>query len=268
MVTMFILISCGVRNKSTENRYVVLSPEIAEILGYLGLEDRIVGRTVECDYPKSLHGIDIVGNFGQISLERVIGLNPSIIFASALEHNEIAAQLNRLNKRIYQFYPHNTPELMEIIMMIGILTDKEERAKELVYKMSARFSEFYLLAQQRENKPRVFVEIYGNPIMSVSNASYVGQLLMYAGAENIFPELPRDYSRVNAEDVVHLNPDVIILTYPGVSAVDVRNRRGWGEINAVMNNRIYTVEDVNPDLILRAGPRIVQGIDRLIEVLY
>jgi len=232
------------------------------------LEDRIVGRTVECDYPESLQDIDIVGNFGQISLERVVGLNPSIIFASALEHDEIAVQLNRLNKRIYQFYPHNTLELMDIINMIGIITDTEERAKELVYEMSTRFTEFYLLAQQRETKPRVFIEIYGNPIMSASNASYVGQLLVYAGAENIFPELPRDYSRVNAEDVVHLNPDVIILTYPGISAEDVKNRRGWSGINAVRNNRIYTIDDVNPDLILRAGPRNIQGIERLIEVLF
>ena len=265
---LMVLISCGRHSRTTENRYVVLSPEIAEILAHLGLEDRIVGITAECDYPPSLQEIDIIGNFGQISLERVVALNPSIIFASALEHNEIAEQLRRLNKRIYQLYPHNTHELMEKIKLIGEICGVEEKANALRNNMKDNFSRFLEIAKQRENKPRVFIEIYGNPIMSASNASYLGQLLLYAGAENIFPELPRDYSRVNVEEIVRLNPDVIILTYPGISANDVRNRRGWGEINAVRNNRIYTVDDVNPDLILRAGPRNIEGIERLVEVLY
>jgi iron complex transport system substrate-binding protein len=268
ILTLMLLISCGRQSNSTENRYIVLSPEIAEILAHLGIEDRIVGITAECDYPPSLRDIDVIGNFGQISLERVVALNPSIIFASALEHDEIAVQLRRLNKRVYQLYPHNTQELMEMIKLIGEICEVEDRAYSLQNSMHEQFSRFHEIALLRENKPRVFIEIYGNPIMSASNASYLGQLLLYAGAENIFPELPRDYSRVNVEEIVSLNPDVIILTYPGISANDVKNRRGWSGINAVLNNRIYSIDDVNPDLILRAGPRNIEGIERLVEILY
>jgi len=262
-VFITVLVSCGGHGKTAYDRYVVLSPEVAEILAHLGVGYRIVGRTAECDYPRELQDIEVIGNFGQISLERVVALNPSIVFASALEQDEIAEQLQRLNIRTVQFYPHNTAELLSVIRELGEICGVVEKADSLAAYLDNRFSHFREIADSRESKPRVFIEIYGNPIMSASNGSYVGQLLLYAGAENIFPELIRDYARVNAEDVVHLNPDIIILTYPGINANDVQNRRGWGNVNAVRNNRIYTIYDVNPDLLLRATPRNIKGIERL-----
>jgi len=103
--------------------------------------------------------------------------------------------------------------------------------------------------------------------MSVSDSSYVGELVELAGADNIFSSLPRAYSRIRSEDVITLDPDIILLTYPGVSSDDIKNRMGWEVISACRNNRIYTVEDVDPDLILRAGPRLQKALEELKKIL-
>ncbi|MCL2064994.1 MAG: ABC transporter substrate-binding protein [Candidatus Cloacimonetes bacterium] len=283
LFSMLVLLSCTNPTNDNKERYVVLSPEIAEILAYLGISDRIVGITAECDYPLELQNIEIVGNFGQFSLERILALNPSIVFTTALEQNEITEQLIKMNIKTYQFYPRNTNDLIEMIHKIGEITQVETIADSLATYLQSRFEEFSHFASQYSQtnnlpsdsqhsdvsyKPKVYIEIYGNPIMSADNSSYLGQLLLYTGAENIFPELIRDYARVNPEDVVILNPDVIILTYPGITAEDVKNRRGWNSINAIQNGNIFTINDVNPDLILRASPRNIEGIERLIEVIF
>ena len=264
------LFGCVNPIQDNQERYIVMSPEIAEILATLGVSDRIVGITAECDYPPELHTKEIIGNFGQFNLERILSLNPTIVFTTSLEQSEITEQLNRLNITTHQFYPRNTEDLIDLIRSLGEITGTETRADSLEKSLQAGFEQLTTHSSQltAHNKPRVYIEIYGNPIMSADNSSYLGQLLVYSGAENIFPELIRDYARVNAEDVVQLNPDVIILTYPGITAEDVRNRRGWSGINAIQNGRIYTIDDVNPDLILRAGPRNIEGIKRLIEVIY
>jgi iron complex transport system substrate-binding protein len=58
LLLILMSLSCQKADQKTDEiRYVVLSPEIAEILSALGLEDRIVGLTDECTYPPSLQEI-------------------------------------------------------------------------------------------------------------------------------------------------------------------------------------------------------------------
>jgi len=248
----------------TADRYIVLSPEIAEILAKLGVTDKIVGVTAECDFPTELQTLPKVGNFGQVSLEQIVALRPSIVFASSLEQASIASELAKLNIQTVEMYPHNLQDLMSIITELGSLCGKEDEAVELIEYMSSKNIQQSPPGYQEK---RVYIEIYGDPIMSASDYSFVGSLLKYAGGENIFPTLVRDYARVNAEDVVRLNPEVIIITYPGVTAEDIYNRKGWGGVTAIKEKRVYTVEDINPDLILRAGPRNVEGVRELFRVI-
>jgi iron complex transport system substrate-binding protein len=114
----------------------------------------------------------------------------------------------------------------------------------------------------------VYIEIYGEPLMSVSDSSFVGQLLQAAGGKNIFSTLPRDYSRISPEKVIAADPQIIITTYPGVTKAQIAARKGWQNISAVQNGRIYTIQDIDPDIILRASPRFVQGIAKLQELIH
>jgi len=265
---VLMILSCSKQAKHDEDRYIVLSPEIAEILAYLDTSNRIVGVTAECDFPAELQNIASVGNFGQYHLEKIISLKPTIVFTTALEQNEIAIQLVKMGIQTQQFYPKNIHDLLAMIDSLGVITGQTVLSDSLSFYLRNQFDTFLLQAQNRENKLKVFIEIYGNPIMSADNSSFLGSLLEYSGLENIFPILPRDYSRVNTEDVIRLNPDVIILTYPGTSVSDVKNRKGWGNINAVQNNMIFDIDDIDPDLILRATPRNVEGLKNLLRTIY
>jgi iron complex transport system substrate-binding protein len=51
----------------------------------------------------------------------------------------------------------------------------------------------------------------------------------------------------------------------GVTIDSVRARPGWDAIAAVQNERIYAI---NPDIISRPGPRIVDALEQLARDLY
>ena len=152
------------------------------------------------------------------------------------------------------------------ITELGIITKTEKNAEKLISELKEDIDE--LKNYQPKNPKKVFVEIYNDPIMSVSAESYIGSLVELAGGINIFPVLERDYSRVKNESIILANPDVIITTYPGIDKYTIKNRKGWEHINAVKNNEIYTIEDVNPDLIVRATPRNIEGVKLLRSVIY
>ena len=261
LILMF-LAGCQQQNKSMEHdRYIVTSPEVAEILAVLGAAENIVGITQECNYPNSLENIEKIGNFGKVDFERIIELESTLVFTSGLEQDALSLELEKLNIAVEKIYPQSVSELMSSILKIGTLVGRKERAEFIVDSLRTDLQK--IKENQNLNNPQIYVEIYGDPLMSVNKESFVGELVTLAGGVNIFSDLPREYSRIDAEKVIEANPEIIILTYPGILAEDVQQRKGWEVISAVKNRKVYSAADIDPDLILRASPRCIKGIKQL-----
>lgn len=264
MLALLALSSCQGSRKNDSNRFVVLSPELAELIVALGAEDMIVGVTSECDHPASLRKLTQVGNFGSVDLEKVVSLNPSIVFTSALEQESIALNLKKLGLRVESSYPRSLDDMLSEILRIGTLVNREKEAQALYVSLR---EDIRLIREQATGKPqpKVYLEIYKDPLMSVADQSFVGELLETAGADNIFNKLERDYSRVKAEDVIFLQPDIMIC-YSQDSLANIKARKGWQNIPALRNGMVFFEDDIHPDLIQRAGPRSIQGMQKLAEI--
>lgn len=256
-------------SQTSEHRYIVTSPELAEILYELGAADAIVGLTTECTWPTDFKSVAKVGTFGQIDPEKVIALHPTHVFTSKLEQKAIGAQLHKLNIPVYSFYPSTIDGLFSVIDSLAELTSRQDAAQQLTTRMQTALDSLAFQRDLRSSpRPDVYVEIYGNPVMSVADNSFVGELIELAGGNNIFSELPRDYSRINPETVVTAAPDIMLITYPGITPQQIAARKGWQSIPAIQNGHIYTTQQLNPDLILRATPRCIQGIAELQRIFY
>ncbi|MCF7792467.1 MAG: helical backbone metal receptor [Candidatus Cloacimonetes bacterium] len=265
VIVIVIAIIFGCNSKQTvhsEKRYVVTSPEVAEIICLFEGAENIVGITSECDYPVYLQQKQIIGNFGKIDFEKILNLNPSLVFTAGLEQDALAEELKKLDISTEKIHSHSISEMLDSIVRIGNLIEKETRAEFVVDSLKTEIASIPKL----KKNPKVYIEIYGDPIMSVSDSSFVGQLINLAGGKNIFPTLPRDYSRINPEKVIEANPEIIILTYPGMTAENIKNRKGWQVLDAVKSNRIYDINQIDPNLILRASPRMINGVKEIQKV--
>ncbi|PKN73619.1 MAG: cobalamin-binding protein [Candidatus Cloacimonetes bacterium HGW-Cloacimonetes-3] len=266
LLLILLVFSCKKNVSKPPSGYVVLSPEVAEILCAMGVQDDIVAVTEECDFPPTLAEKPKVGNFSTIDKEAIIALNPAIIFASALEQEGSAAELKKLGYRVEVIYPKSLQALSEEIIRLGELTGKVNQAKNLVAQMDAELTHLKSKVAGKP-RPKVYLEIYRDPLMSVSDASFVGELIEAAGGDNIFPTLERDYARVNPEAVINAKPDIMIC-YSKDTLSAIRTRKGWKDIPAIRNKRIYFETDINPDLIQRATPRSMTGIRQLQKLFF
>lgn len=266
MTGLCIFFSCQKKESPAKGqRYVVLSPEIAEIIAVLEGTQNIVGVTAECNWPESLKAKAKVGQFGAVNKEKIIALKPSIVFASSLEQQAIGSELSKLGINVVTVYPKSVEEMLQGILTVGDAIGEKNRA---TFTADSLRSELQKLSRDfRPNpRPKIYLEIYREPLMSVSDKSFVGELIELAGGDNIFPELERDYCRIKSEDVIKAAPDLIIC-YSKDTRNNIKNRMGWQNIPAVKNDRIYFEEDINPDWLLRAGPRCVLGVQRLQELM-
>lgn len=251
-------------------RIVSLAPSTTEILFALGLDGEIAGVSSFCDYPLEARKKDKVGSFSRPNIEKIIFLKPDIVFCTGLEQAPIIDKLSRLKIKVFVSHPANMKELFASIREIGAVVNREKEAEALIQGMKAKIEKVTaktaLVAE--ENKPRVFIEYWNNPLMTAGPGSFIDELISLAGGRNIAYDTKRPYSYFSPELVVKRNPDCIILAYMvnEEAAQAIKARLGWQEISAVKNNRVYA--DIDSDLILRPGPRIVKGLAELHKRLY
>ncbi|MFH0826318.1 MAG: cobalamin-binding protein [Candidatus Omnitrophota bacterium] len=267
----FLLAGITCASGASVERYVSLSPATTEILFALGLKDKIVAVTSFCNFPEETKKIAKIGTFSEPNIEIIISLKPTIVFATGLEQTLVVSKLKKSGLRVVVSDPKNIAELFESLTQIGKETGKEEAAEELKENMLRRLEAVKAKAAviPAEKRVSVFIEIWHDPIMTAGPGSFVDELINLAGARNIANDAPRAYSRFSNEVIIERNPDVIILGYmdkANESTQLIKNRMGWQNIAAVKNDRI--VKDIDPDLILRPGPRLVDGLERIYQSLY
>ena len=262
LISLFLL-GCVKPNDNIENeglRIISLTPANTEILFALGLERDIVGVTSYCNYPQRVQQIASVGNFSNPSFEKIISLNPTIIFTAGIEQEYITERLRTLNLNVIQIDPHSISEIMDSVIMIGWETGKKKQALNVVKHIRERIKEISSQSRSLGNKPRIFIEVYSNPLMTVGKESYINEVIDIAGGINIFSELEKAYPQVSGEAIIQRDPD-IILALSMEKEADIIKRLGWGRIKACRSSSI--IDDIDPDIILRPGPRIVEAIEIL-----
>jgi len=211
-----------------------------------------------------------VGSFSSPSIEKIISLSPDYIFCTGLEQAPVIAQLRQLNFNVYVADPVNAKELFKTIEEIGQITHKIKEASLLIEKMESEIEEVVSKVKliPQEERIKVFIEIWHEPLMTAAKGSFVDELITLAGGVNIAHDLIRPYCNFSAEKVISLNPQCIILAYMDSQAPLklVQQRFGWNKIDAVKNGRVFN--DIDPDTLLRPGPRITRGLIEVYKRLY
>ena len=129
----------------------------------------------------------------------------------------------------------NFAELFDAFLKIGEATGTLDRAKQLVAGMQAELDA--VAARHKDipanRRPRVFVEIWYDPMTTAGSTSFIDDVISRAGGINVAHEIAQEYPTVNPEKVIVWNPDVIIIAYmakKGVSDAALAERIGVGAI--------------------------------------
>jgi len=253
-----------------ELRIVSLAPSVTEMLFALGVEDCVVGVTDRCDYPPEAREIESVGGFGAPSMEKLLALSPDLVIGTGIQRSDVTEALRSSGIRMLWIKTHNFSEMFETLRTIGREVGKARQAEEVAAAMQA---ELEAVAEKHrdipvDQRPRVFVEIWNDPVTTAGKGSFVDKLITWAGGVNVARELDSAYPTVNPEKVIQWNPDVIVLGYMNQQGPKeaLANRIGWDGVEAVRSGSI--INDISSDWLLRPGPRLIDGVKALNRRLY
>ncbi|WP_252311772.1 ABC transporter substrate-binding protein [Sinobaca sp. H24] len=252
---------------------VSLLPSNTEIAFALGLGDQIVGVTDFDTYPEEAQEKQSVGGL-DFDVETVLSLEPDLILtdSSAVQNSEEG--LNQLEEAGAEILVVNDAtsfeETYNTINMIGQATGTEEEASSIVETMEEDVASIEETASaiSEEDRKTVWVEVDAPPnIFTTGQNTFMDEMLDIIQADNAAAE-EEGWVPYTEEDVVALNPDVIVTTYGfrvENSTENILNRDGWSDVPAVESEEVH---DLDSDLVSRPGPRLTDGLQQMAEVVY
>ncbi|HJX61900.1 MAG TPA: ABC transporter substrate-binding protein [Dehalococcoidia bacterium] len=242
-----------------------LSPAATEILFAIGAGDQVAAVEMFSNYPPEAQSLPRLDAY-EPSVEAIAGAQPDLVLVY-FDPGNLVDGLERAGLTVVFLEPPNSVDgVLEQIRLLGQATGRPQEADELVATMQQDITDIQEQLVDVEQGPRLFHEL-DNQLFTVAPDSFVGDLYTILKAQNIAAGTDQAYPQLSQEAIIEANPEVIILadTAGGESVEMVKARPGWGSISAVANNRIYVID---PDIASRPGPRLVDALGTLAQMLY
>jgi iron complex transport system substrate-binding protein len=287
------------------DKIVSLLPAATEIVCALGLEDKLVGRSHECDYPESVKQLPVCSeaNFPDNLSSADIDVKVKEILADALSvytvKREVIKELapdvvitqaqcevcavslkdveealdNFLDKQahIVSLQPNNFQDIFTDIKTVATALNVESAGNTLIEDLEERVDIIRHKLKYVDSRPTVACIEWLEPLMVSGN--WIPELVGIAGGGSVVAEAGKHSPFVQWEEIQEKDPDVIVVMPCGFSIertireIDLLiNLPGFAAMQAIKNNRFY-IADGN-QYFNRPGPRIVDSVEILAEIIH
>lgn len=268
-VIVCFLLAVGCRPaeaKEYPERIVSLGPINTENVFLLGAGDRLVGNTSYCIRPEAARQKEKIGSVMQVSVEKIISLQPDLVLATALTRPEQIRQLHAMGVEVVQFKQSASfAEICAQFVRLGFLLGLEERARQIVRQVKDEVE-----AVQRKivhlHGQKVFLQLGSQPLFGSVKSSFTHDYIVLAGGINIVED--QRSGTTAYEKVIARNPDVIIIAIMGSeTGIAAREKKNWQRISVIKAVQEERVHVINPDLVCSPSPatfaqtlRIIAGL--------
>jgi iron complex transport system substrate-binding protein len=286
------------------DRIVSLLPSATEIVFALGLGDRVVGVSHECDHPAEarrrpavvhcavpLEGLPpaevdrVVSEYlrdgrsiYEVDTELLRSLDPDLILAQDLcevcapSGNETLRALAALDRQpeVLSLTPRSLSDIEADIRRVAAAASCLHAAERLIADHRERIAAITERVQSAPRRRVFFIE-WIDPIFC--GGHWVPEMIELAGGEDALARRGADSVRVPFDSVLAWAPEVLIVSPCGAhleSAVEqasaLLNDERWRGVPAVQRGEVYAVDASS--YFARPGPRVFEGIEVLARIIH
>jgi iron complex transport system substrate-binding protein len=247
---------------SPPHRIVSVAPSITEILFALGAGDQVVGVTTYCNYPEAAKAKPKIGGYTTPSLETILGLRPDQVIMMK-NRPDVAQKLRQAGIDVTELQPENLAGIYQSIRTIAEKIGVSARGRSLIQSIEGQLHE---IATEKGSvpKPKVLFIVGRTPgtvsdLIAVGRGSYISELIALAGADNVFADAGVPYPKVNMEDVIRRNPDVIFDMGHNEMVTESQKQsvkqlwKKYSFLRAVQRDAVFPI---SADYFVTPGPRV------------
>jgi len=251
-----------------------MAPSVAETLYALGLGDRVVGVTRDCNYPPEVEYVRQTGDIGGFydpNIEAIVTLRPDLVVLLE-EQSNWATAFEKLKIETLVVCHKTTEGIIESFGVIGRVCGAGAQGRRMERDFRDR------LARVRDStknlkRPRVLFVVdrphdtgHLADLYIAADDDYFDTVIRLAGGENAYGRRGVRYPVVSPEGILWLNPDVIVDLVPSAKTSQFGRQAvlaDWNELKQVRAVREHKVLIPDRDFALIPGPRFVELVEYL-----
>lgn len=221
-------------------RIVSLSPAITRQIADLESEHLLAGVTSY--HPPLSRKVDIVGTLVQPNIEKIVLLRPDIVFFSEEDNKVQFTEMFTATKIPTRVFGRNDSfkticaHYLELAEILG--------KKELAIRKLEGYRKILESSRQSSRKMRLALFVSNEPLLGVSDMSYIGKMIRDAGGINTLRALDQPYPTLSLEHLVKLNPDIIISIMYHDDSYRIpfsEILKDFPELTAMKNDSMYSI---------------------------
>ncbi|MCP3890625.1 MAG: ABC transporter substrate-binding protein, partial [Desulfobulbaceae bacterium] len=246
-------------------RVVSLVPSVTEMLLAIGAGDAVIGITQYDIWPAETAGKELVGGFLNPDFERIAALKPDTIFYASVQDGvgeRFGGKVTLIN-----LLASSIAESFEQIRLLGRIFNRKEKAEEIVTEQQRLLT---LIGEKIDSIPDEkrlrTVRLMGrDKVLVPGDDSFQNEYIQRAGG--IAPRFGENGSVIEPDlsKWQRFNPQVIYSCGGDRGLLPVLSKPGWGDVDAVKNNRIIFFPC---DLTCRASTHTGYFVSWLAAILY
>lgn len=259
-------------------RIVSLACSNTEIVHALGCGHLLVGVDDHSDWPPELvDPLPKVGPDLDIDVDAVAGLEPDLVLATLTVpgHEKVVAKLEAAGLPFIAPEPVSIPDVYRDIREIAGLLGVEERGETVVAEMRQVLGDGVPGAPgpdgggDADDRPSILIQWWPKPVITPGRLSWAHEAVVRAGGRTTLGHEEVKSRPLENDEVVALAPDAIVLSWCGVHPDKYRpdvvlNNPDFADVPAVRNGQVHCIGE---PFLGRPGPRLVEGVRRLREVV-
>ncbi len=253
--------------ESPVGRILTLAPNLTELVAAAGGADRLAGHSQADNFPSGLDGLPLFSTY-PLDFEGVVALEPDLLLANAaINRPDDADRLDGLGVPTYFFSFDEVADVPAALRTIGDLLGTRGEAEAAAERFEARIEPLRVRTHAQEERPRVLLLIGDETLYAFGGASYTQELIRLAGGESVTGGFEGEGVTLSEEFVIEAQPEVIV----GAFGPDFAPQRwidahpAFRDLPAVRNGRVVGID---PDLLLRPGPRLADGAEALARAIH
>jgi len=240
-------------------RIVALAPSITELAYAAGAGAKLVGVSEYSDYPQQAKSIIRVGDATHADIERIAMLKPDLVLAwKSGNHAADIGKLEKFGIKVFVMEPARLTDIARLLRSIGKLAGTSAAAETAAGDFERKM-ETLMVRYSRKRPVKIFYEIWHEPLMTVNGAHMIGDVLRLCGSVNAFAAARVLAPVISSEGLVAADPEVIISGYS-----KLENWQRFNMLSAVRKHRVFFVQ---PELLERQSPRILEGASEVCKRL-
>ena len=270
MAIMLAFVACTNTGKQAEienesMKIISVAPSITELIYALGKGDQLVGRSDYCNYPEEASVVPSIGSLSEPNVEKILELQPDIVFVSEHMKEDIVKNLEDLGTEIVVI--SNAEDIngsYDIIKRVGDIINAKDKAQELVVSLAKEIEDISEKVKEHDMPKVYYVVGFGKDgDYTATGDTFVAQMLEAAGGANIAKDATG--WKYSLEKIIEQDPEYIFISQNYGMKEEFELAEGYKELSAVKNNKVIEIDD---DLINRQGPRLAQGVRSLATILH